>query len=577
MRHPFSPYAIPAAAMLLLTGCLDDKYDLSNIDSTTELKVKDLVVPINFENLTLNEVTDLSDNEFITLVKVADGKEYYAFSRTESFRSGEIQIPYFYISAPYIPSVDVYVKQAVSQAPQKRAIALEPISALKEISQSGNLPEGVVEIEHLGTESCVLGIYIRTSDATINCSNLRLQFPPGLDVYETSGGKYDPATGVLEVGETTIYYNSTRFYVRFNGLGKKSISCADGKYNFNGKLGILSTGNVLYNGDLTYANPYVNVSFDVNSIYPEVITASIDHEIKNISFDSVNLNGLPDFLAGSGTSINAANPQIYVGIDNNVGQFSGDTYLGFTSVFRRDNGETYITTGTTSQKVAVSKNLRTNIFLASNAQAVPSLAQYLDPAPASYSFPSLTNVLYAGQADWGLPKEIYIDATDVNVVGTKVENLPLGEYQPGFTGTYTVFVPLAFEKGSLVQYTTKDTGWSSDDISDLRVNKMHFSAIASTDIPFDLDFSIVPIDEAGNPIPVQKSTHILLPANANLQQISLEIEALPGQPIEGLDGISYTAIVKVDEAGNNMPLTPEMAIGLSNVRLTVDGAWIHKF
>ncbi len=31
--------ATPLAAMLLLTGCIDDNYDLSNINTTSEVKV----------------------------------------------------------------------------------------------------------------------------------------------------------------------------------------------------------------------------------------------------------------------------------------------------------------------------------------------------------------------------------------------------------------------------------------------------------------------------------------------------------------------------------------------------------
>lgn len=577
MRHPLSFYAIPAAALLLLPGCIDDNYDLDNIDTETELKVKDLVVPINFSALTLDDVTDLSDNEFITLVKGNDGKEYYAFSRTESFESAPVTIPSFTISAPYFPSVRVPLEKAYAQSPQKRAVALNQVTALKELSFSGNLPEGVVEIDHLEVETTQIGIDLYPYSSSLSCSDLRLQFPAGLDVTSTTMGTYDKATGVLTVGATTLKYGHNRFDLVFNGIGKESLKSENGKYELASKVGILSTGNLTYNGDLSYTSPYLDITYDLYNIYPTVITASVDYNINYIKFNPVTLSGLPDFLAGSSTSLNAADPQIYVGIDNNVGDFSGDTYLGFTSFFRNKEGTDFKTEGISPQKIAVSKDKRTNIFLAARAEAVPSLAQYLNPTPTDYQFPDLTKVLYAGQPDWGLPKEIYINATDVAVRGTHVDNLPLGSYDPGFTGTYTVFVPLAFEKGSIVQYTTTDSNWDTEDLSDLRVNKMSLTAVASSDIPFALDFSIVPLDKAGKPIPVAKSTHIELPAGANMKEIKLEIEAIPGQPIQGLNGISYTALVKVNEEGEYMPLTPDMKISLSNVRLTIDGAWTHKF
>ena len=40
---------VPISALLLLPGCIDKNYDLSDIDKTTQINVKDLVVPVNVE------------------------------------------------------------------------------------------------------------------------------------------------------------------------------------------------------------------------------------------------------------------------------------------------------------------------------------------------------------------------------------------------------------------------------------------------------------------------------------------------------------------------------------------------
>ena len=42
-----------ASALLMLPGCIDDNYDLSDIDTTTELKVNDLVVPLNLKSISM--------------------------------------------------------------------------------------------------------------------------------------------------------------------------------------------------------------------------------------------------------------------------------------------------------------------------------------------------------------------------------------------------------------------------------------------------------------------------------------------------------------------------------------------
>ncbi|MDE5657722.1 MAG: hypothetical protein K2I25_01540 [Muribaculaceae bacterium] len=44
--------AFAALTTVALTGCVDDKYDLSDIDTTAGIKVNDLVVPVNIDAVT---------------------------------------------------------------------------------------------------------------------------------------------------------------------------------------------------------------------------------------------------------------------------------------------------------------------------------------------------------------------------------------------------------------------------------------------------------------------------------------------------------------------------------------------
>lgn len=37
---------------VVTTGCVDDSYDLSDIDTTTRIEVKDLTIPVNIDAIT---------------------------------------------------------------------------------------------------------------------------------------------------------------------------------------------------------------------------------------------------------------------------------------------------------------------------------------------------------------------------------------------------------------------------------------------------------------------------------------------------------------------------------------------
>ena len=66
--------ALLRAAMVMLaggfvvTGCIDENYDLSNVDTTAQLQVKDLVLPINIDEIAMKEFIALEDTGHIQVV-----------------------------------------------------------------------------------------------------------------------------------------------------------------------------------------------------------------------------------------------------------------------------------------------------------------------------------------------------------------------------------------------------------------------------------------------------------------------------------------------------------------------------
>ena len=99
MKHYYLIGSLPLMAMVSLTACVDDKYDLSDIDTTTEIKVKDLTLPVNIEEIKLGDIISVEDDsEFKEII--VGGQKVYAVNKSGEFNSNPIEIPTFTIEAP---------------------------------------------------------------------------------------------------------------------------------------------------------------------------------------------------------------------------------------------------------------------------------------------------------------------------------------------------------------------------------------------------------------------------------------------------------------------------------------------
>lgn len=82
MKH-FLLLSAGVIAASALTGCVDDKYDLSDIDTTVKVEVNDLTVPVNIDPITMKTIFDINEDDPDATVKELDG--VYAIVRSGSF------------------------------------------------------------------------------------------------------------------------------------------------------------------------------------------------------------------------------------------------------------------------------------------------------------------------------------------------------------------------------------------------------------------------------------------------------------------------------------------------------------
>ena len=91
-----------------VTGCVDDKYDLSNIDTTSRFTVDNLTVPVNLSEIRLENVVNLDDNDLIEKVMI-DGKECYSIVRGGEIAPTEFSVGEGHVGAPNIAGTNIHV------------------------------------------------------------------------------------------------------------------------------------------------------------------------------------------------------------------------------------------------------------------------------------------------------------------------------------------------------------------------------------------------------------------------------------------------------------------------------------
>lgn len=72
-------------ACLALSSCVDDNYDLSDIDTTVRVDVNNLTIPVNLDEIELKSILDESEQ-----IKIIDNQ--YMVTEDGTFESASIRI-----------------------------------------------------------------------------------------------------------------------------------------------------------------------------------------------------------------------------------------------------------------------------------------------------------------------------------------------------------------------------------------------------------------------------------------------------------------------------------------------------
>lgn len=592
-------------ALLLLSGCMDDKYDLSDIDTTTRIRVNNLVVPLNLDAIKLDDVIDLGDNKNVKEVTDPEGRKVYAITQTGTIDSDPITIAEILISPDDMEPSEVKLKmlETIPGVESSVKYKMENMESTFNFTSTG-VDESVKSIKAIETVknidmtvSLIVPSNIKLSK--IDLEDVEICFPRNLynvdgstvqaKVGNTVVGDYDPSTGIVQIKSyTATNTNKIDIDLICNKLMPDSRDLTINSYrdlHFTGEMGVTDNGHVVLSSSAASGLPE---EFDIRSEYAltafniKNFSGDIDYIVDGVDIDPIDLDDLPDFLDNDQNNVIMANPQIYLGATNTAAKYQAE---GSATIAMKSEFNSGLTNSTVSPEFVIGCNkgpVVYNIVLSPAGNDLKPLADYSENL-TKYQFTGLKYILSAGNdKPAGIPKTIDLSLDNPHFYGNVVRfpieapGLKKSEYEiPGITGDYEFFAPLAFDVNTNIIYSKVNNDWDSEDLKDLAVTRLKLDALAKSNLPAEVALTIYPINE--NEEHLGRSQELLLPALAS-EKISLVIEAeSEDNPIMGIHGLDYRAIVRQLEKGAGEALSPDQTLELTDIRITVSGYYTKEF
>lgn len=561
MKH-LTVKAAGAALLIAATlgSCADDKYDLSDIDTTAGIKVNDLTIPVNVDAITLSSVFNLKEDECIQIV---DGE--YAILKTGDFTSSEVNIKAISMDAPDIKGT--YHDCNITTDGLAYAVS----SAKSNFKyHSDQVSDCVVSIEELGTDlniGMTLAIEEINSGNSTRIEDLELLIPKGLTLKEDNAN-YDKKTGIYKAG--TRYFNGAIMHIDIQA------TCIDAEaagieYDYathtvvmSGECGILKGSLKLSNMPDNKKTLHIIANYTMSKIDINEFSGDIQYDLTGTDFQEVDLSSLPDFLSQSETDIRLKNPQIYLAIDNPLYKYGLTARTGLTiSAYDTDGLRNNYSLDTPGYfNINTNSSQREYLFCLS-----PSKPEkyYIGGSPLWVGYSSLSNVLSGD----GLPQRLSINLDNPKLPVQHVSHIGMGVNLGAVTGKYTFFAPLELAEGSKIIYSDTIDGWSSDDLDALTISSLTITATADSNLPVNATLKAYPIDKNGHTIGNVEITGADIKAMSAGQELTIVMSGA----VKMIDGVRFTVCI---EEADSKTLTPDMSIKLSSIRAKVSGEYVKE-
>lgn len=494
--------------LTLGTGCTDNDFDLSKIDTTIGIGGDGLTLPTNStENIMLDDFLELNNSD---LVSIADNGDYMFHKEGDDCTPAHPNIDKVVVTSQGINNnfkVAVVVPPSALLSGRKLSKRAKKIDLIKaggkvaEFEYVGNAPK---EIEDLTSAGVAAPVTIR-----VNLSNdlknfvpkfkeLTLQIPSymHLDITSCSPNSYsyNPKTGKITLTDVSTASNIV-IEGMVNMLDFKATPTTNNKLTFvaNKK----NEGKVNMKGEIETSISFDEINANVTSIPSDLHLSAVmsmddititsakgkfnpDIDLGNLG--NIEINDVPDFLTGDEVNVNLHNPVIELKIGSDIavtGKVSGTIVATF------DNGKP--NRSVDIPKMTIKPNANTRICICKHKEGV-NATNYDEVVEV----PNLSDIFAT------IPKTIKFNA-DASADATQEAEVKLG-HQYTITPKYNITAPLAFDAGANISYTDSFDGWN-EDIEDCEFAEgtyIELTADIENKLPAYLDVNADAIDVDGN-------------------------------------------------------------------------------
>ncbi len=580
-QHAVTAALIAAAGTM--SSCIDDAYDLSDIDKTVQVQVKDLVLPINLDAITLDNVLDLDDE---SVIKDVNGE--YAIVKTGTISSEDVKIDIVTVHPSSIKTsrteIFKYDGEDVALPDIEigtRVDSYEITDATSDFEfHKDDVDPAIKRLDQL-TVDWSISVTVSVEDphdtfTKLAFKDLVVKLPKGL----TTPG-YDNRDGLVTVAdfELTPGVKTHTISIPVTAIDLKKMDAGQftftpgrdkepGVLDFKGVAGVYS-GYLITTSAATIANVPQSVWLNNKPVLSDMVikrfTGMIDYILDDFKAPSITLDDLPDVLNGPETNIVLTNPQLYVALNNPMAAYSVSADTGLTLKPVRDgktDGEYSLNPGQLIN-IGFNKGVDGPYYICMSPEKPDNYYPGYEGAE-HVGYSSLSNVLSGA----GLPQQIDVTFDNPGIHNAEVRDFELGVSLGKAEGNYTVYAPLALDTNSRVVYVDTVDGWADDTLDKLTITKLNVTATMTNDMPFDLVIDGYPIDVDGRQCRDAEGNPVKFEGVTVKGNTTADIDMYTTGAVTKLDGIHFTARATVVSESS---LKPATNLKLNNLRVKVSG------
>lgn len=601
-------FLLPLVSLLFCVSCVDNTYDLSDINTNSRFYVNGLTVPMNMDPVKLDLMLDLSDDSDIK----KDSEGNYYIKKDGSFTSDPIKVEKMVLTKPdvefngkialrvslpsdikrkfqmYAGNItvgqllenDALMSQiGITKDTEILSLSFDSSTSPSEINLRANYVDtNVKRIETIGFDPTTMAIMVKINGIQnvlkpFGISDLRLEMPKGLIATTKLGTTYNPTAGTLtpDNGNFVLdanYVADLSLTVRgidYNLLEEDGMKVFDPEtHTFMYKKSCAAKGNAtLRFSDLLPSAKYNDIvaleqenasSYECEIGFSKGLVVSsfmgdITYNLNDIDLAPVSVSSIPDMLKENGTNIDLTNPQIYYNINNHLSQYgimvNSDIEI---------KGNNVITAPFTIENTEVTKlvmaPLKDNLY-------------HKD----GYTFEEVKSLSKVVGSNVG---ETFPEQLNVRVIKPRVpytilsKPLEMGKELSGVEGTWEFYTRLSLTDKTKIKYTKSWDSWGDGDLDGLTITKATVNVTLQKDL--GLDAENIEFVLYGNKGELRGQTAL---TGDEAQNITIELN---GDPVSEIQGGKLNVHLK----GLNKDLNKDQEIKINNLKVTLNGYYDCK-